>query len=308
MRTEKITVGTEWPLDGIIMLPDGEGPFPGVVLVHGSGANDMDENIGQCAPFKDLAEGFAQLGVATIRYNKRTFTHGKRMSKELQGELTVFEETIEDALIATKMMKEHASIHSDQVFILGHSMGGNLAPRIDAEGGDYRGLIIWGGTWRRFEEFSRDQQEDFLSKQKGILKWYIGKQIRKLQEKYDNIYKMTDEEAKSTPLFGKHMFCYYLKEWGDKPISDYLERLQKPVLVMQGDKDFHISVEKDFSGYQGILENKEDATCVLYPGLNHLFMKSIYNDVNKAMKEYKVPQHVEQYVIQDLVDWIKQYS
>lgn len=305
MKIEKVTVGTEWPLEGLLTLPEGDGPFPGVVLVHGSGANDMDENIGKCAPFKDLAEGFAKHGIATIRYNKRTYTHGKRMAKELKGELTVFEETIEDAILATKRMKEHSSIDPAQVFILGHSMGGNLAPRIDAEGGDYRGIIIWGGSWRRFEEFSRDQQEDFLAKQKGLMKWIAGKQIRKLQAKYDNIYKMTDEEAKTTTLFGKYMYCYYLKEWGDKPISNYLSELEKPVLVMQGDKDFHVSVEKDFNGYQEILANKEGATCILYPGLNHLFMKSIYHDVNKAMKEYKVPQQVEEYVIQDLADWIR---
>ena len=75
MIVEKVTVGEKYPLDGLITIPEsGDSPYPAIVLVHGSGPNDMDEKVGNCYTFKDLAQGFAERGVATIRYNKRTKT------------------------------------------------------------------------------------------------------------------------------------------------------------------------------------------------------------------------------------------
>ena len=71
-----VTIGEGlWKLAGTITLPNGEGPFPGVVLVHGSGPNDRDETIGPNKTFKDIAWGLATNGIAVLRYDKRTFTH-----------------------------------------------------------------------------------------------------------------------------------------------------------------------------------------------------------------------------------------
>jgi dienelactone hydrolase len=264
----------------------------------------MDESVGKCKPFKDLAEGFAERGIAAIRYDKRSKTYGKEMVKGLGGKLTVNEETIEDALLATQLLRDDSRIDSSRIFILGHSMGAMLAPRIDAEGGDYAGLILLAGSPRRLEEIMQDQQQDYLAKSKGIVRWIAGKQIAKLQGKFNNIYTMSDEEAQKTPIIGKYIFTYYLKEWGEKPSAQYLEVLSKPILVAQGDKDFHTSVEKDFNGYKELLAGKSNANFKLYPGLNHLFMPTIYGDVTKAMKEYKVPQHVVPQVIDDLATWM----
>lgn len=118
------------------------------------------------------------------------------------------------------------------------------------------------------------------------------------------INDMTDEEAMATPLFGNNKL-YYLKEMGEKPVINYLEKLNKPILVLHGEDDFQVSVENDFNKYKEILKNNQQASFKLYPGLNHLFMKSVYNDISKAMKEYKKAQKVEEYVINDIADWIK---
>ena len=65
----------EWVLPGTISMPRGDGPFPAVVLVHGSGPNDRDETIGPNKPFRDLAGGLASQGIAVLRYEKRTRQH-----------------------------------------------------------------------------------------------------------------------------------------------------------------------------------------------------------------------------------------
>ena len=85
---EKIIVGSEYPLNGLLTIPEiGMAPYPAIVLVHGTGQNDMNENIGKTYMFKDLAEGLAKCGIATIRYDKRTLAHGKQLDKMLGGNL-----------------------------------------------------------------------------------------------------------------------------------------------------------------------------------------------------------------------------
>ena len=145
MRTLPITVAADadYPLPGLLTLPDGAGPFPAVLLVHGSGPQDRDEAVGPNRPFRDLAVGLADLGVASLRYDKRTFAHGKRLTDALQGRLSVEEEVIRDALCAAALLRAEPLIRPDRVYLLGHSMGGMLAPRIDAEGGAFAGLIFW---------------------------------------------------------------------------------------------------------------------------------------------------------------------
>ena len=85
MIKENIVVGegTSYPLNGILTLPENVGKtVPAVVFVHGSGSSNMDEKVGKLTPFKDLAEGLAKHGIASIRYDKRSFAHGFKLIKE----------------------------------------------------------------------------------------------------------------------------------------------------------------------------------------------------------------------------------
>ncbi len=143
MISEKIIIGegTAYPLNGLLTLPENmDRRVPAVVFVHGSGSSNMDEKVGKLTPFKDLAEGLAKYGIASIRYDKRSYAHGFKMIRDKSKPITIKEETIEDAILATELLKKDPRIDAEKVFIIGHSMGGMLAPRIDAEGGDYKGL------------------------------------------------------------------------------------------------------------------------------------------------------------------------
>ena len=164
MITQNILVGegTQYPLKGKITLPDDVSkPVPAVVFVHGSGSSNLDEKVYKLTPFKDLAEGLAQRGIASIRYDKRSFAHPFKLLKE--KDLTVRQETIEDAILAADLLKQHPSIDPEKVFIAGHSMGGMLAPRIDAEGGNFRGLILLAGSPRKLEDILLYQTRETLS-------------------------------------------------------------------------------------------------------------------------------------------------
>ena len=305
MIDEKIVIGegTKYPLNGRLTIPDEmNGLLPAVVLVHGSGPSNMDGKAGNNYPYKDLANALAERGIAVLRYDKRTFVYGKEMRNDTG--LSVKEETIEDAILATNFLRKDSRINGNKIFIIGHSMGGMLAPRIDAEGGNFAGIIIMAGSPRKLEEIMMSQNHDVLNSLNKFLKMIAKKQIAAISLKFNNIYNLSDEEAKSTKVLGKYVRAYYLKEMGEHPAANYLRALDKPVFILQGEKDFQASIEKDFDSYKTLLRDKQNVTFKLYPNLNHLFMPSVYGEILKAKKEYKIAQQIDKQVIQDVSEWI----
>ena len=308
MIEEKIIIGknTKYPLKGLLTLPTCiETPVPAVVFVHGSGASNMDEKVGKLTPFKDLAEGLAKYGIASIRYDKRTFAHGLKLIRE--KDVTVKKETIEDAILATEILKADSRIDKNNIFILGHSMGAMLAPRIDAECGNYKGLIMMAGSPRKLEEIMLDQMEELLQSTKGLVRWIAKKQTAKFTTMFNGLYQLSDDEAKKKKA-GGGTTLYYFKEMGEHPASDYLTNTQKPMLFMQGGKDFQATVEKDFEAYKQLLSNKNNVTFRLYENLNHSFVPSVYGNLLKAKQEYNIEQHIIEEVIADIANWIKKIS
>ena len=302
MISEKIVVGagTEYPLNGLLTLPDKpDKPVPAVVMVHGSGASNMDETVKKLTPFRDLAEGLARHGVASLRYDKRTFAHAKKMAKRSP---TVKEETVDDALLAMALAKADPRIDPARVFLLGHSLGAMLAPRIDAEGADARGLILLAGTPRRLEEIVLRQLRQSSGK-KGLLSRIVGLELKIFGKKFDGLYEMPDDEARKKKFAGS-LTLYYFKEMGRKTAADYLLESSKPVLILQGGRDFQVLADDDFRQFQTILAGREDTSFRLYPDLNHLFVQAQYDDILKASKEYDVERHIGDEVIGDIAAFI----
>ena len=182
-------------------------------------------------------------------------------------------------------------------------MGGMLAPRIDAEGGNFCGLIIMAGSPRKLEEIMMDQNNMVLNSTKGFVRWIVGKQVAKLSKLFDGLYQRSDEEAKKVKM-GGGTTLYYFKEMGSYPTEDYLKTLTKPILILQGEQDFQATAEKDFAAYQRLLAGKPNVTFRLYPGLNHAFVPSVYGDIMLAKQEYGIAQHIGEEVIRDIAGWI----
>ena len=302
MICEKTIVGagTEYPLNGMLTLPDeAEGPVPAVVMVHGSGPSDMDERVMKLTPFKDLAEGLAKLGVASLRFDKRTFAHKKKMARSCP---TVWDESIEDALRAAKMLKADSRIDSGRVFILGHSEGAMIAPRIDAEGADAAGIILMAGTPYRLEDIVLRQLKQGASN--PAFRWVLGLEYKIFAKKFAGLYEMSDEEAKKKKFAGS-LTLYYFKEMGQKTAADYLLESTKPALIMQGSRDFQVLAGDDFAKFKELLSGRENTVFKLYPGLNHCFVEAIYDDILKASKEYSKERHIGEEVIGDIAAFIK---
>ena len=304
MKRENIIVGkgTNYPLHGLLTLPDDTTkPVPAVVFVHGSGASNRDEKVGKLTPFKDLAEGLAAHGIASVRYDKRSFAYGRKMLKEKN--ITVKEETIEDAVRATQLLRKDGRIDRNRIFIVGHSMGAMLAPRIDAQGGNYCGLILMAGSPYKLEDIILRQNQQAMGGLNKLLQWIAAFQVKKLKKTFAGLYDLTDEEAQKRKFAGGTTL-YYFKEMGEHPAPGFLKLSRKPLLILQGEKDFQASASVDFAGYQTLLEGHDNATFKLYPGLNHAFVPALSDDINKARKEYAEERHIGDEVIGDIARWI----
>ena len=305
MIQEPIIIGqnTRYPLKGLLTLPEGDGPFPAVVLVHGSGSSNMDEKVGKLTPFRDLAQGLAARGIAAIRYNKRSFTHGLKMVLDKKHPITVREETVEDALLAAQLLRADRRIDSGRVFLMGHSMGGMLAPRIECEGGDFRGLILLAGSPRRLEEIMLDQMAEIMSASTGLTKKLMAKQHAQFSRLFEGLYDLTDEEARQKKG-GGGTTLYYFKEMGQPTVAQWLEKTNKPMLIMQGEKDFQVKAAVDFALYKDLLRQRENVTFRLYPGLNHCFVPARFDSIADAKKEFTPERHIGPQVLDDLANWI----
>ncbi|MBE4909261.1 alpha/beta fold hydrolase [Bacillus luteolus] len=302
---EKIIVGenTEYELNGTLTLPkDNQEALPAVVLIHGSGPSDQDETAFAYKPFRDIAWGLAQQGIAVIRYDKRTYAHGNKMAQQI-SEITVYEETVEDAIRAAQLLKKDNRIDENKVFVVGHSLGGMLAPRIDMQGGNFAGIIMLGSSPRPLWEIAYDQNIAALKKQE------MRESSRKQQDRLIEIelekalllQEMTDSEANRTTVFG--IGGYYLKEMEQFSAKSIILQAEKPILIMQGEDDFQVYYEKDFKLWQELLEEHKNVTLVSYPKLNHFFVQ--YEGQEKGtIDEYMVPGNVDLNVIKDIGDWI----
>jgi len=290
------------------------GQVPAVVIVHGSGASDKNGTIPGSGntPYRDIAEFLAENGIAVLRHDKRTFTHGLQMEQEFGSSLTVWEESIEDALFATELLRADPRIDSDRIYIIGHSLGGILAPRIHAEGGDFAGLILMGATPRPLLELLIEQTRAsiFTAIELGLVEESdmeeLIDEVYQLEELLEQITDMSEVEARETavPMLGGSIKAYYFKDMMVHAFDSYALNITVPVLVMQGGRDFQILADTDFVHMQEVFAGQNNVTFRLYEDLNHSFMASTATNYIEHAESIMTPGHVYTPALQDIVDWI----
>ena len=297
-RKSDVTVGSgEWALPGTLTMPWGVSLAPAVVLVHGSGPNDRDETLGPNKPFRDLAEGLSSQGIAVLRYDKRTNKYGRQMAA-IQESLTVKEETIDDVLSAVALLRQTPGIDTNRIFVLGHSQGATLIPRIAMGDSGIAGFIIMAGMTRPLEDAIFDQisyiysLRDMTPEQKAQL------DTLKVQVARVKSAKLSAETpASQLPL--NLPANYWLDLKGYNP-AETAKQIGRPMLIMQGGRDYQVT-EQDFSAWKNALSNRSDVEFKFYPSANHLF---IDGQGKITPDDYNVPGHVSETVLNDIAGWI----
>jgi dienelactone hydrolase len=293
-KSSKIT-GNGPELDALWTLPNGAGPFPALVLVHGSGANDKDETVGSIKPFKDLADGLASRGIAVLRYNKRSEQYPSSIDIT---KLTVQEETIDDAIAAMKIAASTANIDPHRIFLLGHSLGGRVAPLVVSQYADAAGLVILAGDTRPYEDVINEQIDYLFEGAKD------NPHYAKLKDQIAHLKDpaLSDKTPASQLPFGIPA-GYWLDFRSYDPVS-VAQKLSKPMLILQGERDYQVTAKGDFAGWKKGLETNDKCTFKLYPALNHLFVEG----TGKSLpQEYEHPGNVSRQVVEDIAQWVKSH-
>ena len=294
----------KWVLPGTLSIPQGDGPFAAVVLVHGSGPNDRDETIPPNKPFRDLAWGLASQGIAVLRYDKRTKVYAASLMSEI-ATLTVKEETIDDALEALALLRKRPEIDAQQIFVLGHSLGGFLAPRIGAADPEIRGLIILAGSARKFEDVILDQMTYILSLSvpDPVARQQQLAALKKQVELVKDPQRLPTAAALDLPLSVPAAYWLDLNTYQPEKVA---QTLKMPMLFLLGASDYQVT-QDDFQIWQEALAGRSDVQFMLYPGLSHLFMP-VEGGLKATPATYSVAGHVIEEVVNDIGSWIKRIS
>lgn len=299
----EITFGVPgWELPGTLTIPRDKGPFPAVVLIHGSGPNDRDETVMSNKPFRDLAWGLATQGVAVLRYDKRTHVYGMKIasSPEMSG-FTVEEEVITDALQALQFLRRQPEIHPEKIFLLGHSLGGYLAPEIALRDGKLRGVILCAAPARPLHQLVPEQMEYVFSLD-TVISPEEAQKLEAIQKAVEGINQRTlAPEETITDLGGYAAYFYSLMDIN--PLQSAQE-IAAPILVIQGGRDYQVT-EKDWNLWKEALTSKPSVSFRYYPLLNHLLCPG---KGPSSPKEYETPNHVDENLVQDIAAWIQKLA
>jgi len=294
-----VTVG-DLKLRGTITMPNGTGPFPAVVLIAGSGAEDQDETIGPNKPFRDIAWGLAAQGIATIRFDKRTYQPKTTLDI---AHLTVKEEYIDDSVAAIDLISQTQGINPAKVFILGHSEGGYVLPRIaQAADGKVAGLIIASGLATSLPEAILRQTRYLLSLREGTPEAAATEdpQITAIESLTSQIDALTADSPTDKLILGAAP-AYWLDLKGYDPVA-LAASLPQPILVLQGARDYQVTVADELSKWQSGLARHADTTFKIFPDLNHIL---VTGTGMSTPAEYDQPGNVASEVIDAVAAWVK---
>ncbi len=288
--TTVVSDSTNYVLKAKVTLPKTEKLVPAVVMVHGSGPQDMDETTRELKLFKDLAIQLAKVGIASIRYDKRTYTYLEEFAANIYG--TIKDEIIDDALGAVSIIKDYPEIDVNNIYILGHSLGGQLAPLLANKSNDVKGVVMLAGTY------------------KHLIDVYMEQLLEYDKPTYDKIYpyynffrnaKTVGEGQENAYFIGAPLtyWVYYNKI--DIIAETRVCARLKPMLLLQGGQDLQVKADT-LKGYEDEIKDiAKSAEFKLYDDLNHMFVNGVGETIETA---YTVKKDVPKYVIDDIYNFI----
>lgn len=280
---------------GTVTVPRGAHAGPGAVLLGGGGPFDRDYTFGPNKPLKDLAWGLASRGIVVIRFDKVTYTHPEVTA---DPDFTVAVEYVPHAVSALRLLRESENVDPVRTFVVGHSMGGKLAPRVAAAEPTVAGLVLLAAD-------AEPMHRAAVRVARYLASVAPGAQADAMVETFTRAAVVVDSPglSRETPA---HVLPFGMggAYWLDLLHYDQVgtaAALPQPMLLLQGDRDYQVTVEDDLSRWRAGLASRTDVTIRTYPAANHMFFPGTGPS---TAAEYEPAQHVDPAAVDDIADWI----
>ena len=297
----EVTLGeAPWQVGGTLTMPTGPGPYPAVVLVQGLSLRpDRDGTFAATKGNRDLAWGLASRGIATVRYDQRTWTHALAFAR--QDEFTIDDEYVLDALAAVQVLRQTPRIDSARIYVLGRSLGGFVAPRIAQQAPDLAGLIIASapsGAYfqSRIRALERDLRNIRTKDPEDPSAAFLQRIIDRTRAQVAGVEALAAGQAAELDMSVRR--SYHLDLAAYRP-EEAARNLKMPLLILNGDADGRLTRE-DLTGWTKALQGHKDVVFRLYADHSHGLL-----DQNTLTGSELRPQgHVGAEVIEDIAAWI----
>ena len=304
-------------LAGTLNLPKGDGPFPAVLLLSGSGPQDRNSSIFGHKPFLLLAHELTQSGIAVLRFDER----GVGESGGRTSEMTMATQ-MGDAQAGINYLLSNNQINRTKIGLLGHSLGGILAPKLAIEN-DIDFLVLLAAPGVNGDAMMLKQRKDLLKLRGATDKQIEGtngmlaslySELRKsslegealkseLQKKLAIKYETTIPEKELNEIVNSIVDNEELMAILKSSPANYFKKISCPVLALNGSKDFQVSAKENLAAIEKALSdggNTEIETHEL-EGLNHLFQDSDTGDIS----EYQlIEQTMSPEVLRLITEWV----
>jgi len=284
-------------LAGTLTIPAGQGPFPAVIMITGSGAQNRNEEIMGHKPFLVISDYLSRNGIAVLRYDDRGVA--KSQGSQLNATSADF---ATDAEAAYNFLKNNPRIKSGSIGLMGHSEGGLIAPIVASTNPGIGFIVSLAGPGVTGQQIIIRQQQD-IGKLSGINENQIKKatEINKklyavLRKEKDNkkaevkilaLYREIMEKEKTSKAdtekavgqlkatFGASTYTW-LRYFMFTDAADYWKKVKCPVLALNGEKDLQVSATENLPAIEKALKSSGNMSVktVKFPGLNHLFQHS----------------------------------
>lgn len=280
-------------LKGTLLIPTENNLKKLVILLHGSGPQDRDETILDNKPFKDIAESLYKKGIASYRFDKRTFSNPESFTDKS----TIDDEVVVDPLNIINHFKTNPDFKEYEIILVGHSLSANLLPRIANKTTQISKIVLLAGNARPLDQLIIEQYNYLYDAnpseegKKEVVK--IKEQVAFLNSKDFN----SESPKEKLPL---HLSAVYWKSLLDyKPLME-IQKVKTPLLILQGERDYQVTMT-DFNLWKKALLKNKKAKFISYPSLNHLFMSGTGKP---NPEEYNIKSNVSPEVIEDIFNFI----
>lgn len=279
-------------LNGTLLIPTSGNKKKLVIFVHGSGASNRDEAIGENKPFRDIAEYLFSNGIASYRYDKRTYSNPETFT----GQSTIEDETVKDAVNAANYFKNNKDYTGYQIIILGHSQGAYMMPEIAAKA-QVSKYIFMAGNARPLQNLLVEQYEYLHNLDPAKVPAEAVEDLKKQVALLNSSKFNLNTPAAELPLGQSAAYWNYLKNYNQ---LNEVKKIKAPLFFAQGGRDYQVT-EKDFNLWKDALKNNKAAEFKFYPSLSHLF---ISGSGKPSPEDYEVKGNVDDQFLKDLLQFI----